>query len=282
MFIVLTIGKVVFTLFLVLLCILAVFLFFPVSYLLNFDIDKKSVDFKVNWLFGLVRFHFCFREKMEAVLSILFFKMDFTDPEARKKRQERKKKKEAAKFARRKKKNIKKQKKRDYSKENPSEIIIGSEGKVTSSNTPHNQSGDKENKSDPEHGTRKFPQIWGSLQKSLGMLNLIREQEIVPMFWPKVLRFLTRVRPRKLNGQICFGLGDPAKTGMTVGAIAMIPWFYTTELVLCPDFETEEVCFSGHIFCRGHMLLVHMVILVVDLIRQKKIRKLIGLARKKG
>lgn len=66
----------------VILGIIAVVLFVPVCYELDADIDQKEFKARVHWLGRLVRFEFRWKEKAYAVLKILWFVIDFTDPEA--------------------------------------------------------------------------------------------------------------------------------------------------------------------------------------------------------
>ena len=112
------------------------------------------------------------------------------------------------------------------------------------------------------------------------ILGLVRKYEVLSVVWPKLGKFLRRIRPRKIAGRIVFGLDDPAATGKLTGGIAMVPLFYETELVISPDFETDETYIRGTVTVRGHILLLHALILVVGLAREKRIRAFIGAVRK--
>ena len=112
------------------------------------------------------------------------------------------------------------------------------------------------------------------------ILGLVRKYEVLSVVWPKLGKFLRRIRPRKIAGRIVFGLDDPAATGKLTGGIAMVPLFYETELVISPDFETAETYIRGTVTVRGHILLLHALILVVSLAREKRIRAFIGAVRK--
>ena len=62
--------------------ILAVILFVPVCYEVDADIDEMDYTVRARWLGWLIRFEFRWKEKAHAVLKILWFVIDFTDPEA--------------------------------------------------------------------------------------------------------------------------------------------------------------------------------------------------------
>lgn len=292
MIILLAIGKTVLILFLVLICILAVVFLMPISYELDVDIDEKRVDVRVNWLFKLVRFRFHLKERLEAALFILFFKRDFTDPEARKKRAAKKQKK-LQRQERKRKRKLKRQRKdfekkrtvtpRPQEKQADSGIHEPAEEFQTSQET--GQETDQEAAPGVKRSLGKLLEaagnVFGYVNVFRRILGLVREYEIISLVWPKLSRFLGRIRPRKMRGRIVFGLEDPAATGQLTGVIAMIPLFYQTEIRISPDFETDETYIRGNIYIKGHMLLIHAVILIVGLVREKKIRSFIGAVRKR-
>ena len=85
--------------------ILAMILFVPVCYKVDADIDEMDYTVRARWLGWLIRFEFRWKEKAHAVLKILWFVIDLTDPEAvavrkankevkARKKQEKKQKKE--------------------------------------------------------------------------------------------------------------------------------------------------------------------------------------------
>ncbi len=313
MIILLSIGKTVLILFLVIICILAVVLLMPVRYELDADIDEKRVDIRVNWLFKLVRFRFHLKERMEAALFILFFKKDFTDPGARKKRAEKKVKRKARRQRkrqrqRRKSERRRKKLKREYEKRQGSERAPekntrsaeksaginsgtasspGQDSRERSSGSGATDRGFAEKKQDSGVllSVRKLIGAVGNVFRSAGdfrkILGLVRKYELISAVWPEFSHFLRRVRPGIVKGQIFFGLEDPAATGQITGVIAMIPLFYQTGLRISPDFETEETYVRGNVYIKGHMLLIHAVILIAGLVREKRIRLFIGAVRKR-
>lgn len=315
MIILFSIGKIFLILLFVFICILAAVLFAPVSYELDLDIDEKRVDVRINWLLKLVRFRFYMKERMEAVLSILFFKLDFTDPEAKKKRvarkavrQSRKRKKQEKKKEKERRKQRKTYEKQKKARQAPGEsrpeqeavrpspdkeqeaVPVKYDRDTGQADSEAAENADFSESSEESGGSRGMKEslkgLWDTVGKAFGyvgtfrkILNLVREYEVFSTVWPGLVRFLKRIRPRKMSGRIAFGLDDPAATGQITGAIAMIPLFYETDIRISPDFETEKAYVQGNIYIKGRMHLIHALIFIVGLIRSKKIRLFIGAVR---
>lgn len=92
----------------------------------------------------------------------------------------------------------------------------------------------------------------------------------------KTICLLKHIRPRKLEGELSFGLEDPADTGMVLAAIAPFYPFYGECLQLYPDFQQKTLSFSlvfkGRIY--GFMLLYVALKLFFDKNMQFVIRKI--------
>lgn len=307
MFIVLAIGKTFLILLFVFVCIVAAILFFPVSYELDLDLEERRASVRINWLLRLVRFRFHVKERMEAVLSVLCFRLDFTDPEAKKRRAGRRAAKQRRQFEKQEKKRKRRQKKkkrketaadRANTPRDREETLVSVSGEPHSQQNTEEVSGEEAAKKSPEeNGSRdsgsengasaeklsdKAGRMFGYLGTFRRIFGLVRKYEVLSTVWPKLVRFLKRVRPRVVRGRIAFGLEDPAATGQLTGLIAVIPLFYETELCISPDFETEETYVRGNIYIKGHLLLIHVLVLLIGLIREKKLRSFVGAARKRA
>lgn len=343
MMIFLTILRIIGIVLCVILGIIAVILFVPICYELDADIDQKEFKARVHWLGRLVRFEFRWKEKAYAVLKILWFVIDFTDPEAVAARK-------AKKEARARKKQLKQQKKeakerekqaRQDEKEKQQEAAdrearaqqreefrkqqgeaVASENRADSpekidknaedaiKNISENVSGTKEisvsDKVDKQEeqteqqttfsddvnaeekqsvlgklksAHEKANSIKDKVKSGIAVIQFLREQELIPAVWVKLKVFLLHIRPRVLQGYLKFGLSNPADTGQVLGGIAMVPFLYQTELQIEPDFEAEENYIQGQVYSRGHMCCIHLVILIIRLLRDKKIRSVIHTIR---
>ena len=130
------------------------------------------------------------------------------------------------------------------------------------------------------HGTAGS--ILDKVKTALAVISYLREQELISAVWVKLQVFLLRIRPRKLSGHLKFGLSNPADTGQILGVIAMVPLFYQTELQIEPDFEAEDNYVQGQVYVKGHICCIHLVILIIRLLRDEKIRTLIRTIREKN
>ncbi|MCD7981493.1 MAG: hypothetical protein LUF32_04125 [Clostridiales bacterium] len=242
MLIVLSVLKIIGIVLIVLAAVAAAVLFCPVRYEFDLDIDRRRVSFRINWLLHLLRFRFQYEEKAQLVLSVLFFQFDFLDEEQKEKRRKKREARASRKAA----------------------------GKKKRSGREDDPSSDKK---------KKRP---GFLRSAVRVISLVRQYDVLETAVPRLRVFLFRIRPRKLRGRIEFGLEDPSATGRIIGGLSLIPVFYQTDLRVQPDFETEESFVRGTAYARGHMLMIHAVIFLVGVLRQKNIRQFIGALRNRG
>lgn len=300
----LTILKIIGIVLCVILGIIAVILFVPICYELDADIDQKEFKARIHWLGRLVRFEFRWKEKAYAVLKILWFVIDFTDPEAVADRKAKKEAKARKKQLKQQKKEAKEREKqaRQNEKEKQQEAA-DREARAQQREEFRRQQGEAEKterrdiseKSDcaktvqreekqsvldklkAAHG--KANSIKDKVKSGISVIQFLREQELIPAVWVKLKVFLLHICPRVLQGHLKFGLSNPADTGQVLGGIAMVPFLYQTELQIEPDFEAEDNYIQGQVYSRGHMCCIHLVILIIRLLRDKKIRSVIHTIR---
>ena len=319
MMIFLTILKIIGIVLCVILGIIAVILFVPICYELDADIDQKEFKARVHWLGRLVRFEFRWKEKAHAVLKILWFVIDFTDPEAVAARKAKKEVKARKKQSKQQKKEAKEREKQAcQDKKEKQRKAADREARAQQREEFRRQQGEAEKterrdiseKSDcaktklentdasvknigekvqqeekqsvldklkSAHG--KANSIKDKVKSGIAVIQFLREQELIPAIWVKLKAFLLHIRPRVLQGHLKFGLSNPADTGQVLGGIAMVPFLYQTELQIEPDFEAEDNYIQGQVYSRGYMCCIHLVILVIRLLRDKKIRSVIHTIR---
>lgn len=68
---------------------------------------------------------------------------------------------------------------------------------------------------------------------------------------------LKELSPRKMKGEISFGLGDPFRTGEVLAAVSALYPLYGGQVRINPDFEEKR--FSGHLDGRGRLFLFRIV-----------------------
>lgn len=338
MMIFLLILKIIGIILCVILGIVAVILFAPVFYEADANIDEMDYKVRIHWLAKLIRFEFRWKGKAHAMLKILWFVIDFTDPEAVAARKAKKKVKSRKKLIKQQKKEAKEREKqtRQRQKEAQQEQAdrearaqqreafrkqqeeaetkkveavnadesLGKEASVAQDKEAYEKAEQAESenirqesaesekaeaneskvsvleKLKSAHGTAGS--ILDKVKTALAVIHYLREQELISAVWVKLQVFLLRIRPRKLSGHLKFGLSNPADTGQILGVIAMVPLFYQTELQIEPDFEAEDNYVQGQVYVKGHICCIHLVILIIRLLRDEKIRTLIRTIREKN
>ncbi len=296
----------------VILGMIAVILFVPIFYEADANIDEMDYKVRVHWLAKLIRFEFRWREKAHAALKILWFVIDFTDPEAVAARKAKKEAKARKKLLKQQKKEAKEREKqvRQSRKEAQQEETANADGNLRkeASVAQEKKTYEKAEQLKSENVRQEFTEsekaeanesktsileklkaahgkagsILDKIKTVLAVIRYLREQELISAVWVKLQVFLLHIRPRKLSGNLKFGLSNPADTGQILGVIAMVPLFYQTELQIEPDFEAEDNYIQGQVYVKGHICCIHLVILIIRLLRDEKIRTLIRTIREKN
>ncbi len=90
------------------------------------------------------------------------------------------------------------------------------------------------------------------------------------------LKYLFRhFKFRKINTDLDFSTGDPATTGQALGAICLVPMMYQYQIKIRPDFEAESFYIKGTFDVAGHIRLIHVMVTIIRLIKEKDVRNII-------
>lgn len=264
--------------------IAAFLLLLPVTYELDADLEQRHANLRIRWLFGLIRFRLEYGARLSAVLFLFFRKIDFTDPEQKERRRKKKALKAAKKAEKSRKKKQRAAKKaearrrkqrRAYEKKKAKHRPASEQDSGFEPNIVHEQENLPSEESTPSSEEKKggWSDLLQSIRRIGKMISSVSEHEILSLVFPKLQIFLRRIRPRALRGELRFGMEDPSQTGQILGILALLPFFYETEFRVIPDFETEHSYCSGNVYLGGHMCLIHAVVLVIRIIKEKKIRR---------
>lgn len=88
-----------------------------------------------------------------------------------------------------------------------------------------------------------------------------------------VKRIVKHILPKKINGSIEFGTGDPCTTGQALGMLAYFYGFYGNSIQVIPNFSDQ--IFEGSIYIYGRIRIVTLLIIIAKLILDKNFKKLI-------
>lgn len=92
------------------------------------------------------------------------------------------------------------------------------------------------------------------------------------LMWSELLYLLRHFRFRKIQTDLTFSLGDPARTGQALGILAMLPFLYRYNADVRPDFESERWYVRGTFCAKGHAHLLHLLVSAFRLWRKKELR----------
>lgn len=98
-------------------------------------------------------------------------------------------------------------------------------------------------------------------------------KEAMEFLWKKTNGLLHHILPRRMTGRIHFGFEDPSKTGKTLAYFSMLYPFTKENLVIEPEFETEELILEGDIAFRGRIRLGYLVYVALSVVLNKNIRR---------
>ena len=126
----------------------------------------------------------------------------------------------------------------------------------------------------------KFLATKANLQKIKNKIdywkNLLTSEpmkEAIATLWKKAKGLLRHILPRKLTGRVHFGFEDPSMTGKIVAYLSMLYPFTKDNLVIEPEFETEELILEGNLAFRGRIRLGYLVYVVLSVVLNKNIRR---------
>ncbi len=90
--------------------------------------------------------------------------------------------------------------------------------------------------------------------------------------WHSIKKVLKHLIPKKLKGEVHFGLDDPASTGQALGVIAMFYGIYGNQFKIIPNFE--ESVMEGDLFVKGRIRLFTLGVICIKLLLDDDFKKL--------
>ena len=103
-----------------------------------------------------------------------------------------------------------------------------------------------------------------STDKISSIINFIRDyenQSALKKIKKELAALIHYLMPKRLEGKILFGTGDPCTTGWLLGVISMFRVAYTEGLTILPDFEEKVFVADGYM--KGKVRAVYFLRLVL-------------------
>lgn len=107
-----------------------------------------------------------------------------------------------------------------------------------------------------------------------------RNKMAISHIWQEVLYLLSHLKPKYIQAEIDFSVGDPAATGQATGMLSLLPIMYQKGIHVYPDFMSEEFYIRGSFCLKGHMALFHMIRCFIRIWKDKNIKRIFNKFRK--
>lgn len=124
----------------------------------------------------------------------------------------------------------------------------------------------------------KIKEIW----KNISYYTALFQEENTRQLWAyvklRIAKILRNIRPRHIRADILFGTGSPDTTGYVFGMYCMLSPFLGFEMLVTPDFERAVL--EGRFAISGHITVFVLVVNIVRLMIDKKIRLFIKRLKK--
>lgn len=127
---------------------------------------------------------------------------------------------------------------------------------------------------------RFFKKLWTTLQRAWASTHSFLEfiqadaTKQAFRFVKQELQYLFKhIKPRKVKGELIIGFEDPSVTGQCLAVSSMLYPLLGEKIKLYPDFENEVL--EGHIQIRGHIRVIHGLLIALHVFRNKNIMQII-------
>lgn len=134
-----------------------------------------------------------------------------------------------------------------------------------------------------------FTELKLKLTKLLQLLKNIKEKisdikavisdetnkKAVALLWKEIKYLLHHFKFRRIDTDLTFGTDDPANTGQILGVICLFPILYQYNFHLYPDFEADKLYVKGDFKIAGRVRIIHIVVSLIRLIKEKEMRTFI-------
>ncbi len=94
----------------------------------------------------------------------------------------------------------------------------------------------------------------------------------------EVFYLLKHFKPRKIEGKLLFGTGDPATTGWILGGFYALYQGFPGKIDMTPDFDEKVI--EGDITIKGRIRSVHALLVVIRLFGNKDFKTMLNFRKK--
>ena len=126
----------------------------------------------------------------------------------------------------------------------------------------------------------KIANIRQTIANLLGKVELIKaflqdetNKQGIGKIFASIKGILKHMLPRKIKGNVLFGLNDPCATGQALGVLGVLYPYYGKSLSIQPDFTRQVI--EGDIYIKGYIQIFTLCFIAIKLMINANFRKLI-------
>ena len=110
-----------------------------------------------------------------------------------------------------------------------------------------------------------------SLKSWFGMIRDERNKRIIVFLKDIVIKFLKRVRPKKIRADMVIGFEDPAYTGLFFGGLGILTVCWEGKYNITPDFEKKIL--KGRVCAKGYVRFADMLYFLLKILLNEDIKR---------
>ena len=130
----------------------------------------------------------------------------------------------------------------------------------------------KEKQGESKKKTRRKKKHF-SFQKVSSIIGCVKQdKKALKRLFHEIRELICYLSPGKVRGEMVFGTGDPASTGLVIGGISLLPAAYREGVRITPDFEEKRLEAEGYI--KGRVRVVYFLRLLFRLYKDKELKHL--------
>lgn len=126
----------------------------------------------------------------------------------------------------------------------------------------------------------KIKHIIGNIRYYIDILKSENFQNVWSICGGEIISLLKSIAPKKLEGNLTIGTGDPASTAQILAVYGMLYPFIGNHIFITPDFENPV--FEGDFYVRGRITVLKALKTAIKVYFNKDLRKVIQLLKREA
>ena len=107
----------------------------------------------------------------------------------------------------------------------------------------------------------------------MAFLTQEETKEAFGLLTASFVRLLAHLFPRRLSGEISFGMEDPCDTGLVLAGLGMTLPFHQNRIEIHPDLQAQKTYVRGRVFAAGHFMVGFLLFIVLRFFLSKAVRE---------